>query len=76
MKSDDPVPESEAARALAPLPSENAFVVQFGRDTDPGRSKFVGQVEHLVSARQGRFSDREELLAFFAELLAAAKKKT
>lgn len=52
------------------LPASYAFVVQFGRDTDPGADRFVGQVEHLASARQKRFASREEMLAFIEETLA------
>jgi len=58
-------------RAL--LPASYAFVVQFGRDTDPRVDRFVGQVEHLASARQKRFASRAELLVFIDETLDEAR---
>jgi len=62
-------------KSLPLLPAEYAFVVQFGRDTDATEGTLVGQVEHLASARQGRFSSREELLAMLVEMLSGAQTK-
>lgn len=56
--------------ALAPLPAHYAFVVQLGRDSDPALGRFVGQIEHLASGRQGRFSSQQEMLAFLERTLA------
>ena len=57
-------------RALAPLPAHYAFVVQLGRDTDPARGRFLGQIEHLASGRQQRFSSQQEMLVFLEWTLA------
>lgn len=57
-------------RALAFLPADYAFVVQLGRDSDPALGRFVGQIEHLASGRQGRFSSQQEMLAFLERTLA------
>lgn len=57
-------------KELAPLPAHYAFVVHMGRDSDPARGRFVGQVEHLASGRQGRFSSQQEMLAFLESMLA------
>lgn len=67
MSSNSPDSRSKP-RAL--LPASYAFVVQFGRDTDPRAGRFVGQVEHLASARQKRFTSRAEMLVFIEETLA------
>ncbi len=61
---------SASERALAPLPAHYAFVVQLGRDSSPALGHFVGQIEHLASGRQGRFSTRQEMLAFLDHMLA------
>ncbi|HYC55041.1 MAG TPA: hypothetical protein VEL28_08895 [Candidatus Binatia bacterium] len=58
------------ARPLAPLPSDYAFLVQLGRDTDFGAGMLVGQIEHLVSGRQARFAGREQMLSFMSDTLA------
>jgi len=55
---------------LAPLPAHYAFVVQLGRESDPALGRFVGQIEHLASGRQGRFSSQQEMLAFLERTLA------
>ena len=55
--------------ALAPLPAQYAFVVQFGREADPAQGRFVGQVEHLASGRQWRFSNQQEMFAFLQRTL-------
>jgi hypothetical protein len=64
--------EKIVEKVLPPLPAEYAFVVQFGRDTDASEGRLVGQVEHLASARQGRFSNREELIAMLVAMLTGA----
>lgn len=51
------------------LPSEFAFVVQFAAETAVGRGRFVGRVEHVVSAQAGHFHTVDELLAFMVRVL-------
>lgn len=57
---------------LAPLPAQYAFVVQLGRDSDPALGRFVGQIEHLASGRQGRFSSQQEMISFLENTLTGA----
>jgi hypothetical protein len=57
-------------RPRAALPADYAFVVQFGSDSDPSTGRLQGRVEHVTSAQQRRFEDREQMLAFMAEVLA------
>lgn len=54
---------------LAPLPARYAFVVQFGSDSNPLLGRFVGQVEHLASASQRRFSNQQEMWAILEQML-------
>lgn len=70
------MPEEVLEKALPLLPAEYAFVVQFGRDTDASEGRLVGQVEHLASARQARFSNRDELVATLVAMLTGAQTKT
>ena len=62
-------------KSLPLLPAEYAFVIQFGRDTDLCEGRLVGQVEHLASARQGRFASRDELVALLIEMLSGTGTK-
>jgi hypothetical protein len=54
-----------------------AFVVQFRPGTDVQAGQFEGVVEHVVSGDATRFHSLDELLAFFASVLAkrAAAKR-
>jgi len=52
------------------LPVRRAFVVQFRMETDVERGRFEGRVEHVVSGQATPFHSLEELLAFFARVLA------
>lgn len=54
----------EPDRRAVPLPYDRAFVVQLGRDADPGGGAVVGRAEHLASGRTLRFASWDELLAF------------
>jgi hypothetical protein len=54
------------------LPSDRAFVVHFATALRP-RRRFGGRVEHLASGKSAFFSSRATLLAFIAEMLAAAR---
>lgn len=56
----------EPHRHAAPLPYDRAFVIQLGRDADPGAGAVVGRAEHLASGRSLRFASWDELLAFVA----------
>ncbi len=66
------------ARETAPydskgtLPAHRAFVVHFA--PTPGRRRFTGRVEHLVSGRCTQFASLRALLAFFAQLLDAPRE--
>jgi len=55
-----------------PLPTELAFVVQFGAAPGPTDEITAGRIEHVVSGRQRRFADAAELLAALREMLTAA----
>lgn len=56
----------EQRPAFAPA---QAFVVQFGRETDLDTGRMVGRVEHVVSRRTARFQSVDELMAFMTEVL-------
>jgi hypothetical protein len=53
-----------------PLSPHRAFVVQFRAETDVASRHLVGRVEHVVSGRATTFYTLEDLLAFFACMLA------
>jgi hypothetical protein len=57
-------------KAEPTLPSNRAFVVQFRRETEVEQEFVVGRVEHVVSGQATRFESWEELVAFFAKVLA------
>ncbi len=52
------------------LPVQRAFVVQFRTEADVERGRFEGRVEHAMSGQASLFHSLEELLAFFAQVLA------
>jgi hypothetical protein len=54
-----------------PLSPHRAFVVQFRAETDVAVGHLVGRVEHMVSGRAATFHTLEDLLGFFASILAA-----
>jgi hypothetical protein len=56
----------EQRPAFAPA---QAFVVQFGRETDLDTGRMAGRVEHVVSRKAGRFQSVDELMAFMTEVL-------
>ncbi len=47
-----------------------AFVVQFGRETDLDTGRLAGRVEHVVSGKVARFQSVDELMAFMTEVLS------
>ena len=49
--------------------SVQAFVVQFGRETDVDTGRIAGRVEHVVSRQAARFQSVDELMAFMTEVL-------
>jgi hypothetical protein len=56
----------EQRPAFAPA---QAFVVQFGRETDLDTGRMAGRVEHVVSGKAGRFQSVDELMAFMTAVL-------
>jgi hypothetical protein len=60
----------EPRRFADPLPYDRAFVVQLGRDADPGGGAIIGRAEHIASGRSLRFGSWDELLAFVADCAA------
>jgi hypothetical protein len=56
-----------------PLPYDRSFVVQLGRDADPGAGTIAGRAEHIATGRSLRFRSWEELLAFVAACAAGAE---
>jgi hypothetical protein len=63
----------ETHSRLDPLPYDRAFVVQLGRDTDPGTGVIAGRAEHIASGRSLRFESWDELLAFVAACAARSE---
>jgi hypothetical protein len=61
---------SVTPEAEGPLSPMRAFVVQFREETEAARQCLTGRVEHMVSGQAARFHSPEELLAFFARILA------
>jgi len=56
----------EQSPSFAPA---QAFVVQFGRETDLDTGRLAGRVEHVVSGKGARFQSLDELVAFMTEVL-------
>jgi hypothetical protein len=56
----------EQRPAFAPA---QAFVVQFGRETNLDIGRMAGRVEHVVSGKGARFQSLAELVAFMREVL-------
>jgi hypothetical protein len=48
---------------------EQAFVVQFGRETNVDTQCLAGRVEHVVSGKVARFLSLDELVTFMTEVL-------
>jgi hypothetical protein len=59
-----------------PFAPEQAFVVQFGRETAVDTGRMAGRVEHVVSGKVARFQSLEELVAFLTEVLRAVEATT
>ena len=58
---------------------EQAFVVQFGRETVVETGHMAGRVEHVVTRKGARFQSLDELVAFMIEVLrtvAATTRRT
>jgi hypothetical protein len=52
-----------------PFAPEQAFVVQFGRETAVDAGRLVGRVEHVVSRKATRFESLDALVAFMTAVL-------
>jgi hypothetical protein len=62
-----------------PYTPEQAFVVQFGRETVVDTGRLAGRVEHVVSGKVAWFQSLDELVAFMTEVLrtiAATTRRT
>jgi hypothetical protein len=60
--------------ASAPtLPSDQAFVVQFGPQIPGQPVRYAGRVEHLVSGQGRHFHSLADLCAFIARVLTAVR---
>ena len=59
----------------SPLLPQWAFVVQFRTETDMGRGRCAGRVEHVVSGQATHFDSLEELLAFMARVLKQQQER-
>ena len=53
--------------------SDGAFVIQWRPETDIEAGRFEGRVEHIASYKAMRFRSLDELLAFFARVLAEVR---
>jgi len=60
----------------SPFTPEQAFVVQFGRDTAVATGRMAGRVEHVVSGKVARFQSLDELVAFMTEVLREIEETT
>ena len=59
-----------------PFAPEQAFVVQFGRETAVDTGRMAGRVEHVVSGKVARFQSLDELVVFMTEVLRAVAEPT
>ena len=59
-----------------PFAPEQAFVVQFGRETDVEAGRLVGRVEHVVSRKAARFESLDALVAFMTAVLREVEEST
>ena len=59
-----------------PFAPEQAFVVQFGRETAVDTGRMAGRVEHVVSGKVARFRSLEELVAFLTAVLRTVEATT
>jgi len=59
-----------------PFAPEQAFVVQFGRETAVDTGCMAERVEHVVSGKVARFRSLEELVAFLTEVLRTVEATT
>lgn len=57
----------------SPLSPHRAFVVQLRENTDVVRGEWVGRIEHVTSGQAAHFQSLDELLAFIARVLGAAR---
>ena len=48
------------------LTPEGTFVVQLRSNSDAGRRRLLGRIEHVMSGQSERFESLEELLAFMS----------
>jgi hypothetical protein len=55
--------------------SDAAFVIQWRPETDIEAGRFEGRVEHIASYTAMRFRSLDELLAFFAKVLAEVRSR-
>jgi len=65
------IPSGAPASDRPLWPKERAFVLQLSADSEPGRGKLVGRLEHVNSGRVGRFDSAEGLLAALEHALAS-----
>ena len=59
-----------------PFAPEQAFVVQFGRETAVEAGRLVGRVEHVVSRKAARFESLDALVAFMTAVLREVEETT
>jgi hypothetical protein len=55
---------------------EQAFVIQFGRETVVDTGRLAGRVEHVVTGKVARFQSLDELVAFMTEVLRTVAATT
>ncbi len=66
--------EQQDSAGKPSLPVRRAFVVQFRAEADVEGGRFAGRVEHVVSGQASLFHSLNELLAFFAQVLAQERR--
>src|SRR5262249_36245413 len=62
---------SPTVRAMAEQTPQGIFVVHLRSDSDVGRHRLVGRVEHLKSGHDEPFDSVEDLLAFMERHVAS-----
>ncbi len=59
-----------------PFAPAQAFVVQFGRDTDVDAGRIAGRVEHVVSRKMAHFQSLNDLVTFMTAVLREVEETT
>lgn len=66
----------QESRQQPSLPVQRAFMVQFRPAAAVEQERWHGRVEHVVSGQASQFHSLEEMLTFFAQVLASVSAQS